>query len=547
MKKISPILMLLAALILTISPVYSANRSSGSLAVVEDATILGIGDCGSSTIQLTGTWSGTVTFEGTTLGNSWVSVVAKNVATGAEATTATANGVYVIPSAGLNQVRARFSTATSGTVVATLQCGNGDNAVNIVTTGATLTTSLSSEKTDDAAFTPATSKVVVIGGEFDDTTPDSVDEGDAGAPRISANRNLYTTIRDAAGNERGLNIDASNNLGAKLAANSGVDIGDVDVLSVIPGTGATNLGKAIDTATGATDTGVLGLCTRDDALSALTPIEGDNVQCRVDANGGLWVSLATKLDSTNDSVTAAVASGGIVSGAIAAGAIAAGATSIADNEDVASADADRGVKVLGVVRATPVDSVGTDGDYQSFQLKNGRVWASATIDAALPAGTNAIGKLAANSGVDIGDVDVTSIAAGNNNIGDVDAIQSGTWTVQHSSSTTDANGHSTYTNGAVSNTKIEVDDAGGLLKGYYIYNANASVCFLQIFNKDSDDVTVGTTVPDLSLGIPATAAANLTIPEPGVNLGTGFTIAATTARGGSTACGSALDVNFIYK
>ena len=37
----------------------------------------------------------------------------------------------------------------------------------------------------------------------------------------------------------------------------------------------------------------------------------------------------------------------------------------------------------------------------------------------LPAGTNAIGKLAANSGVDIGDVDVTSIAAGTNLIGKV--------------------------------------------------------------------------------------------------------------------------------
>jgi hypothetical protein len=48
---------------------------------------------------------------------------------------------------------------------------------------------------------------------------------------------------------------------------------------------------------------------------------------------------------------------------------------------------------------------------------------------ALPAGTNAIGKLAANSGVDIGDVDVTSIAAGDNNIGNVDiasAIPAGT-------------------------------------------------------------------------------------------------------------------------
>ena len=41
------------------------------------------------------------------------------------------------------------------------------------------------------------------------------------------------------------------------------------------------------------------------------------------------------------------------------------------------------------------------------------------VVAALPAGSNAIGKLAANSGVDIGDVDVTSISAGTNIIGKV--------------------------------------------------------------------------------------------------------------------------------
>jgi hypothetical protein len=62
------------------------------------------------------------------------------------------------------------------------------------------------------------------------------------------------------------------------------------ISAVIPGTGATNLGKAIDTATGATDTGVLMLATRDDALSALTPVEGDNVQLRVDGTGALYVA-----------------------------------------------------------------------------------------------------------------------------------------------------------------------------------------------------------------------------------------------------------------
>jgi len=48
--------------------------------------------------------------------------------------------------------------------------------------------------------------------------------------------------------------------------------------------------------------------------------------------------------------------------------------------------------------------------------------AQVDVVAALPAGTNAIGKLAANSGVDIGDVDVLSIAAGDNNIGNVDVV-----------------------------------------------------------------------------------------------------------------------------
>lgn len=65
---------------------------------------------------------------------------------------------------------------------------------------------------DDAAFTPGTSSVTPAGGTFDDVTPDSVNEGDAGAIRMSANRNLYNTIRDAAGNERGVNVTAANEL-----------------------------------------------------------------------------------------------------------------------------------------------------------------------------------------------------------------------------------------------------------------------------------------------------------------------------------------------
>lgn len=46
--------------------------------------------------------------------------------------------------------------------------------------------------------------------QFDDTSPTSITENSFGNLRISANRNLYGTIRDAAGNERGLNISSRN-------------------------------------------------------------------------------------------------------------------------------------------------------------------------------------------------------------------------------------------------------------------------------------------------------------------------------------------------
>jgi hypothetical protein len=47
---------------------------------------------------------------------------------------------------------------------------------------------------------------------FDDTSPTAITENSFGYLRMSQNRNLYGTIRDAAGNERGANVDASNRL-----------------------------------------------------------------------------------------------------------------------------------------------------------------------------------------------------------------------------------------------------------------------------------------------------------------------------------------------
>lgn len=49
-------------------------------------------------------------------------------------------------------------------------------------------------------------------GQFDDVSPASITENQFGHLRMSANRNQYVTLRDAAGNERGVNVTSSNAL-----------------------------------------------------------------------------------------------------------------------------------------------------------------------------------------------------------------------------------------------------------------------------------------------------------------------------------------------
>lgn len=73
-----------------------------------------------------------------------------------------------------------------------------------------------------------------------------------------------------------------------LTANSGVDIGDVDVTSVVPGSGATNLGKAEDAAHVSGDVGVMALALRDDTLNVKSGTEDDYEPLHTDANGALW-------------------------------------------------------------------------------------------------------------------------------------------------------------------------------------------------------------------------------------------------------------------
>ena len=96
---------------------------------------------------------------------------------------------------------------------------------------------------------------------------------------------------------------------------------------------------------------------------------------------------------------------------------------------------------------------------------------------------------------------------------------------------------------AVTNTVVNVDGTSCRFCWFDIGNTNAAVAYVQVFNRVAANVTLGTTVPILSLEVPASSGrvvANGNIMNFG---GDGFSIAATTTRGGNTALGSSVDIN----
>ena len=74
---------------------------------------------------------------------------------------------------------------------------------------------------------------------------------------------------------------------AALPAGSN-NIGDVDVLSVVPGYGATNLGKREDDPHANLDTGVMALAVRNDVLAALGSGDGDYAPIQTNKTGALY-------------------------------------------------------------------------------------------------------------------------------------------------------------------------------------------------------------------------------------------------------------------
>lgn len=100
-----------------------------------------------------------------------------------------------------------------------------------------------------------------------------------------------------------------------------------------------------------------------------------------------------------------------------------------------------------------------------------------------------------------------------------------------------------FFNDSVAGTKVVVKAAGGHLVALRLLNTTAAAAYLQMFDKLTAAVTVGTTTPDFTLRLAANEAIILQIPLPW-SFVLGLVIAGTTTATGST--GAAISVSALY-
>lgn len=182
--------------------------AGGSLTTNGQALTAGISHGGAPvvgvSVQVTGTWTGTLTFQGSVDGSNFVSILATNLTSGASVTTTTASGAFSITNAGFRSIRVSATAAMTGTAVVVINQGyaggGGGGASGSVTQGtspwvvAPETGSFAEDATHDEAAKTGGPQVM---GECDDTATDAVDEGDAGRMRINcASRALLTETVD---------------------------------------------------------------------------------------------------------------------------------------------------------------------------------------------------------------------------------------------------------------------------------------------------------------------------------------------------------------
>ena len=118
------------SLVVALSPNSPATvadvTASGTLAAAAATVVLSVaGGMSAASAQITGTWVGTIQFEGTVDGTNWVPINGVYAGGTAPGPTISANGVVRITPSGLASIRLNATAWTSGTATITMRTGRG--------------------------------------------------------------------------------------------------------------------------------------------------------------------------------------------------------------------------------------------------------------------------------------------------------------------------------------------------------------------------------------------------------------------------------------
>jgi len=97
---------------------FKAHTFQNAATVTGTGTAMAVGGFSAVGVQVEGIVTGTISFQGTIDGSTWYGVRSVNLTDGTTATATTADGLWMVPVAGLDQLRANLSSYTSGTITA---------------------------------------------------------------------------------------------------------------------------------------------------------------------------------------------------------------------------------------------------------------------------------------------------------------------------------------------------------------------------------------------------------------------------------------------
>jgi hypothetical protein len=275
----------LVALLLLASPAWAQTPSTQIISALRPVAVASTAGMGTASITVDGTWTGTITFE-VSNGAGWSSLLMTPPGTTTAVTTTTANGQWAGSVAGWTDIRARFSTPTSGTpsiTIATAPTGGGSGSGGAG--GGSVTANFTLQEADDATIAAGQTADAIVNMNywFDGSGWKRYTFGTAGTASAQV-----TTVQGIASMTPLLTtLSGTNNIATVTTVSA--------VSAVTPGTGAGNLGKAEDAAHTTADTLIPTACVR----KATTPsdrsagaTDDDYEPCQVDGTGRLYVNAA---------------------------------------------------------------------------------------------------------------------------------------------------------------------------------------------------------------------------------------------------------------